>query len=64
MTTAEIEQVAKALLLLRQSNARHIAGDNENAIALERQARGVLADLLNAAGVEVDAPCPTCKPSC
>ena len=56
MTTAEIEQVAKALLLLRQSNARHIAGDNENAIALERQARGVLADLLKAAGVEVDAP--------
>ena len=52
MTTTEITQLSNVLAMLRQSNAMHMAGDNEQAIDVEREARVVLVMLLQANGVE------------
>ncbi len=54
MTPTEIDQVSSVLSMLRQSNALHLAGDSEQAIDLEREARVVLVGLLQANGVETD----------
>lgn len=54
MTPTEITQVTNALLMLRQSNALHLAGDSEKAIALEREARVILVGLLQANNVDTD----------
>ena len=54
MTPAEIDQVKNALLMLRQSNAMHLAGDSEAAIDQEREARLVLVGLLQSNGVDTD----------
>ena len=54
MTPTEITQVTDALLMLRQSNALHLAGDAEAAIDLEREVRMILVGLLQSAGVDTD----------
>lgn len=54
MTPTEITQVANALLMLRQSNAMHLASENEDAIDMEREARVVLVGLLQSNGVDTD----------
>lgn len=54
MNTSEIDQVSKALDMLRKSNAMHVGGDSEKAIGLEREARLILAFLLESNGVETD----------
>lgn len=54
MTPSEITQVTNALLMLRKSNALHLAGDAEKAIDLEREARVILVGLLQSAGVDTD----------
>ena len=54
MTPSEITQVTNALLMLRKSNALHLAGDAEAAIDLEREARVILVGLLQSAGVDTD----------
>lgn len=54
MTPTEISEVTSALLMLRQSNALHLAGDSEAAIALEREARVILVGLLQANNVDTD----------
>lgn len=54
MTPSEITQVTNALLMLRKSNALHLACDAEAAIDLEREARVILVGLLQANGVDTD----------
>ena len=54
MAPTEIDQVTNALLMLRQSNALHLAGDSEKAIDLEREARVILVGLLQSNGVDTD----------
>ena len=54
MTPSEITQVSSVLAMLRQSNAMHLAGDSEQAIDMERDARIKLVGLLQANGVATD----------
>jgi len=54
MSPSEIDQVTKALLMLRKGNAMHLNGDAEAAISLEREARVILVGLLQSAGVDTD----------
>lgn len=54
MTQTEINQTIKVLSILHQSAALHVAGDNEQAIDLERSARLLLVGLLQSNGVDTD----------
>jgi len=54
MTQIEIDQVISVLSVLRQSNALHMAGDNEQATDLAREARLLLVGLLQSNGVDTD----------